>query len=174
MVYTFRIMKLKKILKKTTSFIGKAIDGPLSGVALSIVRKILNVNTDDELSKLLESDPDAYIKLKLADKEFEKFLKESEIDIERIHQEDRDSARKRQVDLKDKFPSIIAVVIMIGFFSTLTAFIFIDIPDSAQTTLNILIGALAAGVTQVLNFYFGSSSGSKRKTEVLANGHGSL
>jgi hypothetical protein len=38
-------------------------------------------------------------------------------------------------------------------------------PDSVIAT--VLLGILAAGITQILNFFYGSSSGSKEKTAIL-------
>lgn len=65
---------------------------------------------------------------------------------------------------------VVSVVITSGFFITLNLLLFINLPlDGVKAAiLNILIGTLATLVVQVANYWLGSSSGSARKTDILA------
>ena len=71
---------------------------------------------------------------------------------------------KRKFDLKP----LLALAAIIGFFAAIIVLISApDIPGSVKDILLILIGALVAIVKDVFGYYFGSSEGSARKTELL-------
>jgi hypothetical protein len=108
--------------------------------------------------------------LKKADQDFAVRLKELDIDLERINAADRDSARRREVDSKDPWtPRILGGVIIGGFFATVFAILFgYGVADSALA--GALIGYVSAKAEQVVSYYFGSSAGSKAKTDAMARG----
>ena len=66
---------------------------------------------------------------------------------------------------------VVSVVLAIGFFaSILTMMLASPKPDPGTAAmLYVLIGSLAAGFTQVIAFWMGSSAGSARKTDLLAS-----
>lgn len=67
-----------------------------------------------------------------------------------------------------KVQGAIAFVILVGFFSVLYALIQAKVEAGGmRDALLIMVGALAAMSTSVVNYYFGSSSGSARKDELL-------
>ena len=86
-----------------------------------------------------------------------------EIVLERIHQEDRASARQRQVALKDDTPAILSLILTMGFFGALAAHIFWEIPPSNQTLLNVMLGSLGTAWISAMTYFFGSSAGSRSK-----------
>jgi 1,4-dihydroxy-2-naphthoate octaprenyltransferase len=90
------------------------------------------------------------------------------IDSEKIHIEDRSSARQREIAVKDKTPAILASVSFIGFFGILGLMMFVEVPANAKDPLLIMLGALGAIVTGITQYYFGSSSGSAKKNDILA------
>ena len=47
---------------------------------------------------------------------------------------------------------------------------YITMPDSSRDIILVVIGALVATFKDVYGYYFGSSSGSKRKTEIIKEG----
>lgn len=53
------------------------------------------------------------------------------------------------------------------FISIVTTLIFLPIPDENRSAVDILLGSLAATMGMVYSFYFGSSDGSKNKTELM-------
>lgn len=63
---------------------------------------------------------------------------------------------------------VLALVMMVGFFGVIGLLVFVEIPQQASTVLSMMLGSLTAGVSMVLSYYFGSSQGSARKTEVLS------
>lgn len=91
--------------------------------------------------------------------------------IARIHElenSDRDSARRREIEVKDKMPAILATGITIGFFSILFHILNYDIADKSRDIANIMLGSLGAGFTGVLNYYFGSSTSSNQKNDIIS------
>ena len=47
------------------------------------------------------------------------------------------------------------------------ALFVVDIPEDSRAVVYIIVGALASSLTQVMNFWFGSSAGSKEKTRSI-------
>jgi len=66
----------------------------------------------------------------------------------------------------------LSIVYTVGYFGTLASFIFgwAEVAPEYRDMTITLIGALAAPQIQILNFWFGSSAGSKAKTEAIVNG----
>jgi hypothetical protein len=163
--------KVKDVLSVVAPTLGTALGGPLGGVAGVALKKALGHEkaTDDELSSLiLSASPEQIIELKKAEIEFQKFLEENEIEVERIHAQDRDSARKREAEVKDKTPSILAFGITGGYFGTLIYLLVNGLPATGSEPLLLMLGALTREVGTVFAYYFGSSAGSKHKTDALA------
>ena len=90
------------------------------------------------------------------------------IDEHRLGNEDRDSARRRQAETKDKMPAVIALAALLGFFGILATMAFVELPDGAAQPFNVMLGALGTLVTQIGAYYFGSSSGSAKKNDIIA------
>lgn len=97
------------------------------------------------------------------------------VSLAKIDAEDRNSARQREMTVKDRVPAHLAYASVGGFFSVLAiqfyfAYAGIHIPDSMQRTLDITTGVLFAMVLAVKDYYLGSSKGSDDKTKFLMNG----
>lgn len=65
---------------------------------------------------------------------------------------------------------VIALIICAMFAGAVVALFMLEPPTGAREPLLILIGALAAAFGAVVNYWFGSSSGSAAKSELLARG----
>ena len=94
-------------------------------------------------------------------------MKELDIDLERIAAGDRDSARKMQTETKDWTPKILAYFITFGFFGALVWLMVFGIPQTGTEVLLMMLGSLSTSWTGVVQFYYGSSAGSKQKTDAL-------
>lgn len=66
--------------------------------------------------------------------------------------------------------TVLALLVTIGFFATLTFLATKGIPDNATTkdVILILVGALSVQFANVINYYFGSSQGSRDKSAVMS------
>lgn len=65
--------------------------------------------------------------------------------------------------------AIISLVIVVGFFGVLMTLLAVErVWDERATTLiNVVLGALTAGFVQVVNYWLGSSAGSKRSGDAV-------
>jgi len=165
----------KGIVSTIAPMIGTAIGGPVGGMAANAALTALGItpeagNEEAQLQQaMVTATPSDLLKLKEADHAFEKDMKALDVDREKIAAGDRSGARQREIATGDNAPKILATVVVTGFFATLYTIAFVSIPASAQQPINILLGALTALLIQVGNYYFGSSAGSARKTDYLAN-----
>ena len=163
----------KGIVAEVAPMIGTALGGPFGGMAAKAALSVLGIepkegNEEQQLAEAVKkATPEQLLALKKADQDFAKAMKALDVDLEKIASADRASARQREIALKDNAPRVLATVIVAGFFTTLYIIAFVPLPEGAQQPVNILLGALTAMLTQVGNYYFGSSKGSDRKTEIL-------
>lgn len=69
---------------------------------------------------------------------------------------------------KSKIPAALSILITVGFFVVLLGVLsgWLKIDDN-QSVL-ILLGSLGAAWAAVVNYWFGSTAGSSRKTEIIA------
>ena len=88
--------------------------------------------------------------------------------LEELAVSDRNSARQREMAVRDAMPKVLAIMFVTGFFGVLASMMVYGAPAGAGGEAFILIlGTLTSGVGLVLGYYFGSSSGSAMKTNIL-------
>ena len=69
-----------------------------------------------------------------------------------------------------KVQALIAILILGGFFATLYFMIRSNVePGGMRDALLIMVGSLGTMATSIVGYYFGSSSGSAAKNELLAS-----
>lgn len=163
----------KGLLATVAPTVATAFGGPLAGIAAKWVTGTLlgeenaSDGIDEAMRAIQGASPDDLLKLKQEENRFVEKMRELDIDVERIHAGDRDSARQRQMQTKDKMPGYIASAALFGFFTILGAMIFVELPPASEAPLNVMLGALGALVMQIGNYYFGSSASSSRKNEIM-------
>jgi hypothetical protein len=67
-----------------------------------------------------------------------------------------------------KVQGALAFAVTPGFFVDLYMLMTLETGGGMRDALLIMVGALGAGFTSVLNYYFGSSSGSQAKDQLMA------
>ena len=160
------------LLGQIAPTIATALGGPLAGIAVKTLSAVMlgheNGSEDDVKAAMTSASPDQLVALKKIDAEFKAHMKELDIDLERIAAGDRDSARQMQRETKDWVPKLLAIVITIGFFGILVWMLVMGMPQTGTEALLMMLGALGTAWTGVVNFYYGSSAGSKAKNDLLA------
>lgn len=111
--------------------------------------------------------PEMALKVEQTLRDYEVNMAGKEIELEKVHADDRRSARERKIAVKDKTPTVLAFFSFTGFFVILLLLMQFDIPDKAHDPVMIMLGLLGGMVTAVVSYYFGSSSGSAAKTAVM-------
>ena len=160
------------LLGQLAPSIATALGGPLAGVAVKTLSSALfghEDGTEEQISEAMASaTPDQLAAIKKIDADFKVQMKSLDIDLERIAAGDRDSARQMQRETKDWVPKLLAIVITIGFFGILVWMLVMGMPQTGTEALLMMLGALGTAWTGVVNFYYGSSAGSKAKNDLLA------
>jgi len=167
----------RKIVSTVAPTLATALGGPLAGMATAAVIGALGIEDDgadpqaaeEKIAQILASpNPEIMLKLKEADHQFKIDLGRLGIDLERIHAEDRDSARRRQVALKDSTPAYLAVMLSAMFFGSLYMIFQIGIPEANKPLIHVMLGSLGTAWISAMTYFFGSSTGSKTKEQALA------
>jgi hypothetical protein len=160
------------LVRTVAPSIASAVGGPLAGMATRAISDALlgkPDGTEQELEKAVASaTPEQLLALKKAEQEFAVKMRELDIDLERISNEDRDSARNREVSLRDWTPRVLAGLITVGYFGVLFWMLRFGLPNTGSSeALLVMLGALGTAWGGVVAYYFGSSAGSKEKTEAM-------
>ena len=131
------------------------------------------LNIGGKLIDKLIPDPEAQAKAQM---ELAKMAQEGELTKIANEIKDRSDARNRELQIatSDAAPMlnklvtpILALGSVILSFSLFAVLIFIDVKAEAKDILIYILGVLSAAVTQILSYYFGSSSGQADKEDKL-------
>lgn len=160
-------------LKTLAPLLGTALGGPIGGAAAAFIADKLGIEskTIEAVTDVLNSGkltPEQLTGLKLAEIEFQKFLKDHDIKLEEVAAGDRRSARDMQVAVKSRMPAVLTLLITVGFFSVLGWMLY-DKASVDSPPLLIMLGSLGTAWTGACAFWFGTTSNSQSKTNMLAN-----
>lgn len=67
---------------------------------------------------------------------------------------------------------VLAALIVLAFFGVVVLLVIKGIPPENKDMFNLLLGALIAAFTAVVQYWFGSSKGSADKTEIMNKQNG--
>lgn len=156
--------ELFNILKGIAPTLATAVAGPLGGAAVTALASKLGVSDSvDAVAKAIAGDPAAAQK-----------IAELELEYAKLNAQDRDSARKAYTAIATsenatKLDKLVVPILALGVvglaFSLIAVLMFIDTPNDQQQLVIFALGFITSAAGQVLSFYFGSSQGSKDKTE---------
>ena len=161
----------KSTLSKVAPMVGAAVGGPFGGMAASAALSLLDIepekgNEEAQLEMAMMSmSPEQAAKLQMAEKNWKKTMKELDLKVEDLHAKDRVSARDLAVKTSIMPQVILSGLYTAGYFAVLYLFLNgdVSVDDSMKAEFNLILGVLTAGQVQIMNFWFGSSSGSKNK-----------
>ncbi len=167
-----------KLTGSGIKLLGNVLGETPIGKVTKLVSSVLGVgDSPNEVYEELEKNPDAVLKLKQLEADHELELRKIYLEEFKIEVDDKKSARDREIQLtkttgKKDWPTLVlGSVITVGFFGCISALMWVDMPQNNKEQIIYLLGALSASFTSLVNYYFGSSAGSAKKTEILANGH---
>jgi hypothetical protein len=160
------------LVRTVAPTIASAVGGPLAGMATRAISEALLGKPDGSEQELAEAaakaTPEQLLALKQAENDFAIKMRELDIDLERIANEDRDSARNREVATKDWTPRILAGLITVGYFGALFYMLRNGLPQhGGSEAMLVMLGTLGTAWGGVVAYYFGSSAGSKAKDEAM-------
>jgi hypothetical protein len=157
------VIDWKSIVKTVAPVLGTALGGPMAGAATKFIADKFLGNPDaseQEIAQALSnSSPEQLIKLKEIDNTFALEMKRLDVDVYRLELQDKDSARKREMEVKDWTPAILAYGLSIGFFFVVWKLM----SDGAVTEADQIILTTISNLFLIaLTYYFGSSNKDKR------------
>ena len=158
----------KEVLGVVAPTIGTALGGPMGGVAARTLATSLLGKSDateqEIISAVTGASPEQLAMLKNAELEFQTEMKKLDIDLARINMQDRDSARRRQAEMGDHVPSVLAIMTLVSFFGYIGAVTFWPGGIDADIGfINIAVGWLGGTASTVVACYFGSSADNSLK-----------
>jgi len=171
---------LGNVLTKLAPAIATTMAGPLAGSAVAALEGVFGIKTtgttdskqEQLVAALSGATPDQLLALKAADQTHAEKMAQLGFEnieaLEKLATDDRDSARKREMDVKDKTPRNLAYIITAGFFGILAFLLLQDVPAGSRDILNLMLGSLGTAWIGVVGYYYGSTHGSSVKTDLLA------
>lgn len=161
-------------LKSIAPTVATALGGPLAGIAVEILGPKLGLgqSTTTAVKNALAQSSLAQEQLnglKQAEAELQAREMEYGFKFSELEFKDRESARRREIDAGDSWtPRILAAVVALAWvviqWQIVTGFVAQDMRELVARAM----GTLDMALGMVLAYYFGSSAGSRRKTEMMA------
>ena len=161
---------LKQIAPTAATLLG----GPLAGMAVDAIGKALNISdaTKDQVKDILTSgtlNADQMAAIKQAEADLVLKVKQLDIDLEKVHAGDRASARDMAVKTGDVWtPRVIALTVFVVWGAVNWKLFNGTISGDMRELVARALGTLDATLMAVVYYYFGSSSGSKEKTQAMS------
>ena len=149
--------------------LASAIAGPFGGLAYEAVSKALGVSQDDA-KRMLESgkmSSDQIALVQQAEIELKAKAMELGLNFEQLAVNDRKSARDMQISTQSFVPPLLSILVVVAW-ATIQYFLLTHVIDpSMRELIARVLGTLDGALMLVLSFYFGSSSGSQAKDQLL-------
>ena len=161
-------------LKTIAPTIATAMGGPLAGMAVDAIGSALGMKdaTKEQVKDLLASGTltsDQMASIKQADASLKVRMKELEIDMEKVHAGDRNSARDMAAKTGDVWtPRLMAIVVFAVWGAVNYKLFNGTINGDMRELVARALGTLDAVLMAVIYYYYGSSSSSAAKTEAMA------
>lgn len=164
-------MDWKKTLATVAPGLATLIGGPMGAVAVTIAAKALGWETGSEKeleAAVLSGNPDVLFKLREAEANLKLEMERLGVKMEEIAAGDRDSARKLGIAQGTQVQATLSIGYNLAFI-VLTWAVFggIEVPETMREPAMYLLGILSGVLVQVNTYWFGSTSGSKAKTEAI-------
>jgi len=152
--------------------VATALGGPLAGAAVTALGAILGVSepTQDKIASLFQDGqitPDHLAEIRKLELQYQNDEKERGFKYAELAYKDVDSARQMQIAVKSRTPEYLSWIIILGggymIFAVLQGWAKAD-----SVLAGTLIGYAVSEMKQVLQYWFGSSVGSKDKDDTIS------
>jgi hypothetical protein len=151
--------KLKIIAGKLAPKIQEALAGPLQGQMLAMIFARMKVSTVEEVENKLETDVKSLGQLKDAEQDY--------INATSAPSKVAGASQKTLVSLTYIYN--VGYFLLLGLFIYFTFGVDILISEWVKGIMGTLIGVLTAQLPTINGYWFGSSAGSRAKTEALVS-----
>lgn len=165
----------KQILSGIAPTIATALGGPMAGAATKFIAGSLlgdeNASEKQIEEFVLGANPEQLAVIKQIDNDFEVKMKELNVDLQRIAVDNTKSARDMATKTTLTPQMVLSVLFVGGYFVILFLLMsgHITIETAIKDTVLLLLGLLTREVPTIMQFWFGSSFGSKKKADKIEN-----
>lgn len=161
---------------KAAPILGTLLTGPAAAAVTvgGMIASALGTEAEpDQVAAALRGDPEAMVKLREIEARRQTELEGLATDLAKVRiladVQDRTSAREREAKTGDSVtPRLLAMAVTLGFFGVLAYLLHFGKPEAGGDALLVMLGSLGGAWTAIVAYYFGSSAGSREKTELLA------
>ena len=163
------LKSLAKLVLPIAKTLGTALAGPAGpvvNVALGLLGNALGVEPKAAaIEQALTADPEALAKVRVAEIDADKRYAELEVDVFKIAAEDKQSARNFAKSTSMVPQIILSVVFILGYFIALQFILteMVSVDESVKVLIASLLGLFTREIPTIMQFWFGSSAGSKAK-----------
>ena len=170
------------VVENLAPTIASVTGGPLAGTGVAALEKLFGLtpepkaSTDDRLTNVAAAiagaTPEQLAAMRKADQDYavamaQAGFKDKET-LASLTVQDTVSARDMQTANKSTVPAWLTFFVTFGFFGMLGALFYVDVPEANKAIVYGFTGTLGTAWLVVMHFWFGSTQGSNRQTELLA------
>lgn len=172
---------VSSIFKKIAPYLGAAVTlvpggGPAVQIAANVLTKVTGTEVKPESIEAtinnLATTEQGRITLQQSEQEYSKAMTQLGFDhfekVLALQNADRDSARQLEVKTGSKMPAALAILAVVTLILCICLVAFAPLADKALGAVLTLVGFVGAAFKDVYAYFFGSSAGSDRKTELLS------
>ena len=156
---------LKNIIGTVAPTLGTALGGPMGGMAVNMISKVLKIDpaaSPQKMQAAMEAaTPEQLAELKKVEGEFEARMKELDVDLFKLETADVQDARK--VFAKDWTPRIFGLTALFGFVGYIFLVTMQPPDQNSDTIVSLVLGYLGGLVSGIASFYFGASNKDSEK-----------
>jgi hypothetical protein len=147
---------IKSLIGAFAPTIGKALGGPLGGAAAQTIAAVLGCEPDERslTAAISNATPEQLAEIKKAELNFERQMKELDVDVFKLETEDAQNAR--EAFRGDWTPKIIAIA-LVAFFGAYIALVTLNPGENDDGIVNLVLGYLGGLVSSIISFYYGAS-----------------
>jgi hypothetical protein len=163
--------------------LGALLGGPVGagiGTGVKLLASAFGLSdnaTPEQITQAISQDPEAALKLRMADMQYQLELNKQDLEETKTYFEDKDSARSREVEFvkatgrRDTLQAVLAIFGVCASVGLICALIFYGLPamtPEAAALVGGFIGIIISEYKTVFQYFFGSSRGSDRKTDIMS------
>lgn len=152
----------KQIIATVAPTVATALGGPLGGMAMKTIMTALDIdpNTDEKivLEQVKKADPEMLFKLKQLEQQFVVQMRQLEVNVQELEVKNLDSARNREIQLKDNTNKYLAYIITF-LYAVMQIWLLTGniLPQEMREIVMRALGSMDAILVMVFGYYFGSS-----------------
>lgn len=164
--------KAREVISAVAPKLGSALLGPLGGLAGNVISAVLGGDEKNVEEAILGQKPEVLMALRKAEQDFEVRMRELDLDESKLGYADVADARAMAAKT-NMWPQItLSGVFIVGYFVLVILILLrqVPIPPEHKDVFNMLLGVLTVNVPIIMQFWFGSSHGSAKKTDMLKGG----